>query len=172
MNNGSLSSPEGISLKEYVNDKFDNLEKSIETQIASVTSATNAAIASADKAVAKAEQASEKRFEGINEFRAALQDSTSKNVARTEFDLVVSRLEKDIKNLQLARAELIPRTEALGLFKSMDEKFKEVSNELAKLREYRSESSGRGKGIDDGWKYLIGIVTLLGGLVGLFAFFR
>lgn len=142
------------------NQRFENLIE-----------ATKAALASADRAVNKAEQASDKRFESVNEFRSALTDATNKNVLRTEFDLVVDRLEQDIKNLQLARTELIPRNEVIAMFEVMDDKFKEQAIEISKLRDYQTGASGRGKGLDDGWKYLIGIVTLIGAILGIIIFF-
>jgi hypothetical protein len=98
MNNQSLSSPEGISLKEYVNDKFNNLEKSVATQVTSIQTATQAALDAADKALTKAEQASEKRFEGVNEFRATLQDQASRFVTRAEMDAKIEGMEKNRKD--------------------------------------------------------------------------
>lgn len=170
--NNSLSSPEGVSLKEYINDKFDNLEKTIDERFNSVGQTTNAALAASDKAIAKSDTAMEKRLDSVNEFRATLSDQASKFIIRTEHDLVVSRLEQDIKNLQFARTELMPRMEALGLFKAVDKKFKEILLELNLLREYRSEVSGRGKGLDAGWGYVLGAAGLVGALFGIISFFR
>lgn len=62
-----------ISLREYVDVRFEAQEKAVE-----------AALASADRAVQKAEAASDKRFESVNEFRAALDDSGRLNMPRTE----------------------------------------------------------------------------------------
>lgn len=168
----SLNVQDYITLKEYVNDKFDNLEKSIDARFDGVLHTTSAALAAADKATAKAEQANDKRFDSVNEFRSTLSDQASKFIIRTEFELVVSRLEQDIKNLQLARVELMPRVETLGLFKVVEDKFKETSDELARLRESRSEGSGRGRGLEDGWKYLLGGAALAGTIFGIISFFR
>ena len=71
-NNNRFNSAEGVSLKEYINDKIDNLEKSIDAKFESITLMTNNALASADKATSKAEMASNERFAGVNEFRAVL----------------------------------------------------------------------------------------------------
>jgi hypothetical protein len=48
--------------------------------------AIQAALASAEKAVAKAETASERRFEGVNEFRRTLSDQSATFLPRTEYD--------------------------------------------------------------------------------------
>lgn len=55
-------------------------------------SAVASALRSAEKAVEKAEMASEKRFDGVNEFRAALADSTSKNLSRVEYNAAHTNL--------------------------------------------------------------------------------
>lgn len=62
-----------ITLREYVDVRFEAQEKAVE-----------AALASADRAVQKAEAASDKRFESMNEFRAALDDSGRLNMPRAE----------------------------------------------------------------------------------------
>lgn len=62
-----------ITLREYVDVRFEAQEKAVE-----------AALASADRAVQKAETASDKRFESMNEFRAALDDSGRLNMPRAE----------------------------------------------------------------------------------------
>lgn len=78
------------------NQRFDN-----------VLQATKAALDAADRAVSKAESATEKRFESVNEFRQTLSDQASKFIIRSEFDLVVDRLEQDIKNLVITRADML-----------------------------------------------------------------
>jgi hypothetical protein len=62
-----------ISLREYVDIRFDAQEKAV-----------NAALTAADRAVNKAEIASEKRFDAVNEFRAALADSARLLMPRAE----------------------------------------------------------------------------------------
>jgi hypothetical protein len=66
-----------ISLREYVDIRFDAQEKAV-----------NAALAAADRAVNKAEIASEKRFENMNEFRGALADSARLLMPRSEFEQI------------------------------------------------------------------------------------
>lgn len=48
--------------------------------------ATNVALQSAKEAVIKAENATEKRFESVNEFRSALNDQSKDMLTRTEYD--------------------------------------------------------------------------------------
>jgi uncharacterized Rmd1/YagE family protein len=62
-----------ITLREYIDMRMDASDKAV-----------SAALASADRAVSKAESATEKRFESVNEFRAALADSGRLLMPRSE----------------------------------------------------------------------------------------
>jgi hypothetical protein len=64
---------DNISLREYVDIRFDAQEKAVQT-----------ALATADRASTKAENASDKRFEGVNEFRSALADNARLLMPRQE----------------------------------------------------------------------------------------
>jgi hypothetical protein len=81
-----------LSLREYVDVRFEAQEKAV-----------NAALAAAQKAVDKAESASERRFESVNEFRSALGDQ--------------ARL-------------LMPRIEAEQQFKTIGEKIDVLTNRI------------------------------------------
>jgi len=100
-NGNHFNSPEGVSLKEYVNDKLDNLEKSIDARFDGVTLTTNAALASADKATLKAESATEKRFEGVNEFRNTLSDQQRTFMPRSEVEIMIKAINGKIDSLNL-----------------------------------------------------------------------
>jgi hypothetical protein len=62
-----------ITLREYVDMRFEMAER-----------ATSAALAAQERAVNKAEVATEKRFESVNEFRATLADSARLLMPRSE----------------------------------------------------------------------------------------
>lgn len=64
----------------------------------------NAALAAADRAVAKAEAATEKRFESVNEFRSTLSDQAANLMPRAEADVKIQNLAKDLNALS-ARVE-------------------------------------------------------------------
>lgn len=52
--------------------------------------------AAADKAIVKAETATEKRFDSVNEFRAALADQTANFMPRTEYNIAHSAIVEKI----------------------------------------------------------------------------
>ncbi len=93
----------------------------------------------AENAVAKADAASEKRFDGVNEFRAALADQT---------------------------ASLIPRAEAETRLTVLNEKLSELGIEMraavGTLRESQTNSAGRDHGISQSWLVLLGAMGVAG----------
>lgn len=96
-----FGSPEGISLKEYVNDRILALEKSIDTRFESVTTNISAALAAADKATSKAEVSAEKRFEGINELRGMATDQQRVYMPRLEAEILIKAMNEKIDSLNL-----------------------------------------------------------------------
>jgi uncharacterized coiled-coil protein SlyX len=80
-----LTQSDDLTLREYVDIRFEAQEKAV-----------NAALAAAQKAVDKAETASDKRFEGVNEFRAALADSARLNMPRTECEQQIKTLSEKV----------------------------------------------------------------------------
>jgi hypothetical protein len=72
--------------------------------------ATKTALASAEKAVNKAEAAAEKRFEAVNEFRGTLSDQAATFITRTEVDAAVSRNTERIQEL----TDRVNRSEGQG----------------------------------------------------------
>ena len=96
----AADTPNGaVSLREYVDIRFDAQEKAVLS-----------ALAAADRAVAKAEAASERRFESVNEFRAALSDNTRSLMPRTEAEQQLKSMHDSIEKL----TERVGKIEARG----------------------------------------------------------
>lgn len=77
------------TLKEWVDQRFNESDK-----------AMSAALQAAQHAVDKAEKATEKRFESVNEFRAALTDLTRSFVPRSEYEQRVKSMDATILRLE------------------------------------------------------------------------
>jgi hypothetical protein len=71
-------------------------EKRYEERFVSQDDAVKTALISAKEATAKFEAANEKRFEGVNEFRATLSDQAATFISRTEVDQQVKALDDKI----------------------------------------------------------------------------
>lgn len=72
------------SLKEHLEAVIESLDTRYDQRFADQQKAVDAALQSAEKAVAKAETASERRFEAVNEFRATLADQAGHFITRSE----------------------------------------------------------------------------------------
>jgi hypothetical protein len=114
--------------------RFIAQELAVKDALVGQEKAVTAALVAADRAVAKAETAAEKRFESVNEFRAQLKDQ---------------------------QIGLLSRAEADAEFRAIREIITSQAKEIAALREYRSETGGRGQGIDNSWRYLVSGVGLM-----------
>jgi hypothetical protein len=79
-------------------------------RFADTRTALEAALAAAEKAVVKAEVATEKRFEAVNEFRSMVNDLVSGKMDRAEFMLAVAGLSEKLEDLK----ERITRSEGRG----------------------------------------------------------
>lgn len=71
---------------------FEAQRSAVQSALIAQQEARMAALASAKEAVAKAEAASEKRFEGVNEFRAQLSDQAATFISRVEYSALVERV--------------------------------------------------------------------------------
>lgn len=91
------------ALDRLMEAKFVTFQVLVSSQAEKVKLALDAA----DKAVSKAEQATEKRFESVNEFRASLADQSATLVTRTEFISKVEAVAEKLSDLtdRLNRAE-------------------------------------------------------------------
>lgn len=118
------------TLRKADNERFGEM-------FASFQLAIKDALVSADKAVIKAENAAEKRFEGMNEFRAAMSDQQALYMPRAEFDQVRKSQDEKIASLETR----------LGNRESIETR---VANKV-----------GQGEGINKGWLVLLGVVSLI-----------
>jgi hypothetical protein len=76
-----------------VNERFLSVEK-----------LTDQAFSNSQRAIDKADMATEKRFEGVNEFRAALADQAANFVTRQDLVAITEKFEVQIDALKEARA--------------------------------------------------------------------
>jgi len=100
------------------------------------------ALSAADKAVTKAEIATEKRFEAVDEFRGALHEQSKTFVTRVEFDALSHRMTEKIDG---------------GTNRTMEK--------IDDLRKSRDMFTGTATGASALWGYAIGGVGLLGTVV-------
>ena len=76
------------TLKEYVTQRFTDNQKAVD-----------AALVAQEKAIIKAETATEKRFESVNEFRQTLTDQTNTFMPRAESETRMQALAEKVNEL-------------------------------------------------------------------------
>jgi len=80
--------------------RFKAAEQTVNLQFGAQRDAVNTAMASADRAVQKAETAAEKRFESVNEFRNTLADQQRNLMPRSEVTVMMSAMQEKINALE------------------------------------------------------------------------
>lgn len=99
------------SLKEHFESLQDEIEKRNSQRFLDTKTAVDAALAAAEKAVTKAEVATEKRLEGVNEFRKSLEDVGRLQMPRAEQEAINKGQDQKIDGI-IARLD---KTEGKGI---------------------------------------------------------
>jgi hypothetical protein len=87
------------SLRRAIDAQIDAQKEAIQAALVATKEALSAAQSSSNLAVRKAEEANEKRFEGVNEFRAQLSDQQRTLVTKSEVDYRFTAMEKMIETI-------------------------------------------------------------------------
>lgn len=130
---------------------IDGNDRRYEARFVAQALATDAALAAAERAVLKAEAAAEKRFEGVNEFRATLADQQRTLIPRAEVDVIVRGLNTTIAALE----------------KTLDGSIAERQAQIAALQKTVDASIAQRQGVLGGWGYAVGLIGVLIGIFGL-----
>jgi hypothetical protein len=95
------------SLKEYIEQRFMDADKTVQAALVAQEKAVAAALTAAKEAVDKANTAGEKRFDAVNEFRGQLADQTATLMPRMEYAAQHKALEDRVAELtdRVNRAE-------------------------------------------------------------------
>jgi hypothetical protein len=134
-------------LKELLEEKVDSLAKladerdrRYEERFRAMDEKTSLALTASEKAVSKAETATEKRFDSVNEFRGSLKDQA---------------------------ATLLPREEADAKFKAIESKIDEMKKEIVGLREFRSGGIGKELQKEAGTHSFFAVFAAIGTVISL-----
>ena len=85
-----------VSLREYLMAQIDAAERRADLRFEAMKEQVAAAFASSQRAIDKADEATEKRFEGVNEFRSALSDQATRFVTTETLKALGDKLEAGI----------------------------------------------------------------------------
>jgi DNA anti-recombination protein RmuC len=121
------SSATDVSLREYLVAKIDAVEKRSDERFEEMKAAVATAFSESQKAITKAETATEKRFEAVNEFRQTLSDQAAAFITRDTLNSLTEKLEASIsrnrqdlnelsKRIDLRQGELAGSKTTTGTF--------------------------------------------------------
>jgi len=125
------------------------VNKEFHEHIIQVRDETTAALAASEKAITKAEVASEKRFEGQNEFRAQLSDQAATFARRSEVSQSVAALAEKAEIAVAANAAAIA-----ALDRRTTDSFASIGSRLDLIK-------GSSQGMTALWGILVGAVFLV-----------
>lgn len=119
-------------MQPLLRDIIDANDRRYEQRFVDSKTAVEAALSAAKEAVIKAEVAADKRFEGVNEFRAALSDQQIRLISRTEVQAILTGLEARIENF---KAQADTRIDNFKI--QADEKLNNVRVQMDRLQNER-----------------------------------
>ncbi len=111
-----------VSLKDHITDllrerearvnvKFEALDRALLLAAESVKTA----MAASEKALVKAELATERRFEGVNEFRAAMADQQATFARKTEVDILINAINNKVDLLMAQQHKHLGKESGVGV---------------------------------------------------------
>ncbi len=143
-------------LNALMESKFETYRALVESQADKVA----LALAASDKAVTKAETATEKRFDAVNEFREQLNDQSKSFVARNEFEAQRSGLVEKVDSLADVLSKSIPRLEA-------ETRWTLMAKQIDDLRLFTAGLTGKTQGSNALFGYIVGGVGLLAAVIAI-----
>jgi hypothetical protein len=95
------------TLRQYILSLIDQHDRQYRERFEAQNTQVAMALAAAEKAVGKAETATERRFEGVNEFRSAMDDQQRLFLPRKEYEAMVHTMTErvDLLGTRIERME-------------------------------------------------------------------
>lgn len=118
--------------------------------------AVAAALAAAKEAFGKAESASDKRFDSVNEFRGQLKDQAATFITRDEYTVQLKALAEKIDVITANFTAQIGRTT------------EQINNSIASLALSRAANEGKSSGRVELWGIILSTLATLGVLLGIY----
>jgi molecular chaperone DnaK (HSP70) len=105
----------GVSLKKHFTELLKEKDKRDQQRFEAQTQGITAAMSAAEKAITKADNATEKRFDGVNEFRGALDDYTKTLAPRSEVATLKESMTKSLGEIEKRLERIDGRKEGMSV---------------------------------------------------------
>lgn len=148
----NASRGEVVSLREYVDTQVEFCKNLIEL----AREESKSALSTADKAINKAEAATERRLAGMNEFRDALSDYSRTLTPRPEFEQALRDLKEKFDSMteRASSRDLMPRNESERMHMDSKERIEALNERLTAVE-------ARSHGRNDIWGWVVGAIGVL-----------
>lgn len=144
----------GKSSDKALRDLFEERDRRYEDRFRAQDEKTTLALTASKEAIGKAETATEKRFESVNEFRGTLSDQARLQLPRAEAD---ERFKNMADKLEELKREMVVRND-------------EVKKDVGLLREFKSGLGGRHEQTQSSRDIMSLVFAALGALLGIGGF--
>lgn len=147
-----------------IDEKINTNDDKYQIQFSDSKEAVTAALTATKEAINKADQANEKRFDAVDEFRSTLSDQQAKLLTRTEYESNHKSLIEKINGVE----NRINRTEGASnvyvtqndLTNAMDKLQTSIEATLRPVVQFMNASVGRSSGANSLWGYIVGVISL------------
>lgn len=160
--------------KEYIFASILSNEKAsvqryhlLETSVHALEKLLHVQMECAKEAVTKAENAAEKRFASVNEFRAQLADQAATFITRLEYDRVMGSITDKIDVINTAITDKL-EVNARTINDKVDANLKLTNDKVDDLKGYRDMTIGKSSGINSGWSVMVGIIVTVSTMISTF----
>ena len=103
-----------VSLREYLTALIRAERERVDARFKAIENAVSTAFSESQKAITKAEIATEKRFEGVNEFRLTLSDQAAQFVTRDTLAATAEKLQAGIDRNHTDQEQFARRLETMS----------------------------------------------------------
>lgn len=159
------------NLEKHLSTQMDAERRHVATQLEAAANLTDAkfvtfrtlvdgqaeqvklALDASDKAIGKAEIASEKRFESVNEFRQTLTDQAGTFIPRKEVEQIAATYSARMQELATAGQHWVTREEMAATIQRQNERIQE-------LADWRLRAESKGEGAKDNRTGVFAAITI------------
>jgi hypothetical protein len=154
-----------VDLQLQMEQRFEAQAKAVDIAVEAHRASIQAALNASDKAISKSEEATEKRFDSVNEFRRTLSDQASLFITRKEAEASVERNAERIR-------ETTNRLQDYALKSIVMAEYDRLSTQVQGLADRLNRSEGKGSGLAAGWGFLIAAVGVGGAIIAAYVALR
>jgi hypothetical protein len=161
-----------LTVLEYINariadmelrqqQRFDAQTKAVDAAIIAQRAAVDAALIAANQATAKAETATDIRFQAVNEFRGQLADQATRFITRVEVEAAILRNTERIAELAAKLEHFADKSLVVGEYDQLTTKLDNIGNRVTRFE-------GKGKGMQASWAIAVALITMIIGIIAVY----